>query len=265
MDVIRDVLCRSGVRQCVAFVIGRVASGEEERLRRWLEAGFELGNHTDGHLDASRVDPERFLQDVERCDRLLESIGAFRDGKRLFRFPYLNRGGDPAARRRIREGLQALGYTTVPGSVDFHDHLYEERFARSVRIGSDRVSRRIAERYLTVAVESVRHRAKLCRDRLGRDVIQIAYFHFGGISTQVLDELLSRLRDDGVEWCTVEEALGDPFYVDYDRDDHKNGLATNYLRSATLPGRALRRLCRWSERVGIARQRQLGPRWPFLR
>src|SRR5262245_24482188 len=55
MDAIRETLVAHGVRDCVAFVVGTTARGHEASLERWLDAGYELGNHTFDHRRASRA------------------------------------------------------------------------------------------------------------------------------------------------------------------------------------------------------------------
>jgi peptidoglycan/xylan/chitin deacetylase (PgdA/CDA1 family) len=46
MDGIRVCLQHLKLDHCVAFVVGREAQGNEDVLRRWLDCGYELGNHS---------------------------------------------------------------------------------------------------------------------------------------------------------------------------------------------------------------------------
>ena len=62
-------------------------------LRDWLDAGWELGNHTWGHVDLHAVGLAAYSADILRGERVLKPLLATR-GKvpRWFRHPYLRAG-----------------------------------------------------------------------------------------------------------------------------------------------------------------------------
>ena len=97
MDRCREVLQRHGIPHCVAFVIGSRCA-DKAALERWLQAGFELGNHTHDHKRASDLSVAQFVESLTRCDELLNEVGAFEgDRPRWFRFPCLDRGRGSAS------------------------------------------------------------------------------------------------------------------------------------------------------------------------
>jgi peptidoglycan/xylan/chitin deacetylase (PgdA/CDA1 family) len=264
MDALRGLLTRWGVRHCVAFVIGGRARGREASLERWLEAGYELGNHTFDHLHASHSEPDAFLDSVARCDALLASLGAFDAGRpRWFRYPFLDRGPDAGARRALAARLRDLGYAPVHASVDLYDHRYEAPLAAAEAGGDTARAARILGRYQEVAWRSVRFGAARSRAHAGRAVALIPFFHFGRVSERGLAGVLERLDAAGAVWCAVAEAVADPLYREFDAAYERRGLI---VRSYPTPlgvrlGRGLARL---SERLGCFGQRRNGPRWPYL-
>ncbi|MHC4860778.1 MAG: polysaccharide deacetylase family protein [Planctomycetota bacterium] len=118
MDRVREVLLEEGVADCVAFVTGQAAEDHEAPLSRWLESGYELGNHTHDHPRCSAVSTSSFLESLDRCDRFLEALGAFEGGRqRWLRFPYLDRGADPDTRAELMRALADRGYRAACAST----------------------------------------------------------------------------------------------------------------------------------------------------
>ena len=264
MDVLRQVLQEAGISHCVAFVIGARARGREAVLERWLAAGYELGNHSFDHLRASRSEPGRFLDSVARCDALLAGVGAFDAGRRRwFRYPFLDRGGDPGARQSLAAGIRDLGYTPAHASVDLYDHRYEAPLAAAESVGDAARAARVVARYQEVAWRSVRFGAERSRSHAGRPVPLIPFFHFGAVSERGLAGFLERMRAAGSVWCPLAEAVADPLHREFDAAYERRGLV---VRGHATPVRVrvARGLARLSERIGCFGQRRYGPRWPYL-
>lgn len=265
LDAVRMALKDRGVASCVAFVIGRVATDGVDALQRWLDAGYELGNHTFDHLAAGSVEPASFLDNVAACDRLLESLGGFADGRlRYFRFPFLDRGSNPESRRRIAAGLRDMNYVTVPGTVDFNDHLYEAPLARAAASGNAARISAVEERYLRAARRCLSHHAAWAGGGAAEPLIHIGLFHAGPISSRVLPRLLGNLSASRVEWCAVADALNHPVYRGFEADTNQTGLISYGFRPRSPAARVARKLARASYRWGIASQQRCGPLWPHL-
>jgi peptidoglycan/xylan/chitin deacetylase (PgdA/CDA1 family) len=264
MDRVRETLRGRGVSHCLAFVIGAQARGNEGALERWLQDGYELGNHGFDHVPASRVDPRTFLASVEGCDAVLREVGAFDAGRRRwFRYPHLDRGHDAAAREAVSHGVRGLGYTVVPASTDLFDHRYEGVLARAEAGGDAARAARIGRRYQEVGWRSLQHCADRLHAHLGRPVVQIPFFHFGRVSERFLAGLLERIAAGDMRWCPVEEAVVDPVYDAFERSPERTGLVTRTC-PAPLPLRIRRVLARLSDRAGLFAQQRCGPRWPHL-
>jgi peptidoglycan/xylan/chitin deacetylase (PgdA/CDA1 family) len=257
MDTVREMLVDAGVQHCVAFVVGGHARGQEARLERWLAAGFELGNHTDGHVQASRVPAREFLESVKRCRQVLESVAAGARGSAWFRFPYLDRGADAAHREELGRGITDLGYQLAPASVDFFDYVYEEPFAKDAANAEA-----VGDRYVRVAVNSTVHRAEQARRVEGRAVPMVPFFHFGPVSRRFGPHIMRTLASAGVRWCPLGEALDDPFFRDYVADATRNGVATVAREALGIKACLVRKLARLTNRSGLFGARRLGPPWP---
>ncbi|MDQ2913767.1 MAG: polysaccharide deacetylase family protein [Chloroflexota bacterium] len=96
------------------FVLGRQVQGREEVIRRAVEAGHEIGNHTFDHPHLDTLEPSQIEDELARTSDVIEAAVGLRP--RLMRPPYGM--GDalraaPVARR--------LGMKTVRWSVNPKD------------------------------------------------------------------------------------------------------------------------------------------------
>jgi cellulose synthase/poly-beta-1,6-N-acetylglucosamine synthase-like glycosyltransferase/peptidoglycan/xylan/chitin deacetylase (PgdA/CDA1 family)/spore germination protein YaaH len=116
---ILDVLKRYNVR-ATFFVIGSNAQTNAPLLKRMLDEGHEIGNHTFTHPDVSAITPEQLGFELNATDRLFESqLGRH---SLLFRPPY----GEDVEPERPDQLLPLLltgdlGYYTVGMHVDPND------------------------------------------------------------------------------------------------------------------------------------------------
>jgi peptidoglycan-N-acetylglucosamine deacetylase len=264
MDSVRRALQEAGARSCVAFVIGSHAVGEERRLERWLEAGFELGNHTYDHRHASSRTLAECVASIQRCDEVLGRVGAFHGGRRRwFRWPYLDRGRDPAFREQAARAIAELGYREVPVTVDLYDYRYEHPLSAALKTGDEKRVRAIGARFTKAAVASVRRVDRLARASVGRPRRHLALFHFGEVASVFAQDLLARLRAHDVTWCDVDEALSSPGYAEYCADHGSTGrVGGTWTRS--LGERGLRHAVRGIHLVESLWPASAGPRWPHL-
>ena len=70
-----DLLKRRGTH-ATFFLIGREAVNHPASVRRLLEEGHEIGNHTQDHLNAWKTGPLRAVQDMRSGEEQLGSMGA---------------------------------------------------------------------------------------------------------------------------------------------------------------------------------------------
>jgi len=114
---ILDVLAKAGVR-ATFFVVGEEAEKYPHLVRRMLDEGHQVANHTYIHYGLQNSRSTEYVADVERCQMLLEDIC----GQKLarnFRPPY---GSIPPI---VFLRLVSQGYRMVLWSVDSDDSRLE--------------------------------------------------------------------------------------------------------------------------------------------
>ena len=118
-----DALAEAGA-QATFFVIGEKARRYPHLLRRIVQEGHELGNHTLSHAEPSRTSTEMFLREVRRTRRLLQDLVGC--DTRLVRPPK----GELTPAKCL--GLWRIGQTIVLWNVDPRD------YAMRLRLEMDR-------------------------------------------------------------------------------------------------------------------------------
>jgi peptidoglycan/xylan/chitin deacetylase (PgdA/CDA1 family) len=265
MDRIREALQARGVEHAVAFVISDWARGFEEEMKRWLDAGYELGNHTADHRCCSHRTISESLAAVDRCDRYLEQLGAFSEGReRWFRFPHLDRGEDPGARAQLAAELRGRGYRIAGCSIDSFDFAYEGPLAIAALCAEPERERQILDRFARASTRSVRFQLESSRTLLGRDPAHSLLFHFGGAAAQKLAELLHEWQASGASFCSLDEAVHDPLHHEFDTDYRRQGLFSPQTTDRRIVARLRRRFFGTLQRGSWFEQRHLGPLWPHL-
>lgn len=99
-----NILGREGVR-ATFFVVGKQVEQHPELVRRMMNEGHEVGNHTFNHPRLDGMSPERIRAEIASCDKaILKATGA---RSNLFRPPGM-RYDDV-----VIDAAQALNYVTV--------------------------------------------------------------------------------------------------------------------------------------------------------
>jgi peptidoglycan/xylan/chitin deacetylase (PgdA/CDA1 family) len=207
-------------------------------LDQWLDAGFELGNHSYSHQSANQVPFERFVDDVIKGEVITRPL-LERRGKALtwFRFPYLHAGKDEASHGRILAWLDSRGYRVAPITVDYADYAFAGPFARALAAGDVDLATRIRQAYIAQVDLGFAHAEQASIDVFGREIAQILLIHCNELNAFALGETIATMRARGYRFITLEEAMADPAYA---RRDTFTGPGGSWLgRSAAALGKTI--------------------------
>ncbi|MBC8488447.1 MAG: polysaccharide deacetylase family protein [Bacteroidetes bacterium] len=104
------------------FCLGKKAEKNPEIISQILSCGHKIGNHTYNHLNGRKTNSGEYLQDIKKCDKILDT--------KLFRPPY-----GKITRKQIKElkdNYKIILWTVLPG--DFHKNVTKEQcYKRSIR------------------------------------------------------------------------------------------------------------------------------------
>ena len=183
-------------------------------LERWLRAGHELGNHGYAHLDLHRVEPEAWMDDVLRGERVLRPLVEERGEElRWFRHPFLHTGRTPAIQRRTVRFLDEHGYRVAPVTVDNGEWIYGGAYAEAWNRADEAAMDRLGEDYVRYMLEVVEYYEGQSRKIVGELIPQSLLVHAYALNADWLDRLLTELEGRGYLWVSLEEALEHPAYA----------------------------------------------------
>ena len=206
-----DVLKKHRV-PAVGLVIGGNIEGDRRLLDLWLDAGYELGNHSHGHLNYTRTGAEEYVADVELGRReLAEALGG-RGKVRFFRFPFLREGDTEAKLDAMRAYLAGSGQRNLPVTIDTQDWSYEEPWVEARKKGDERALARIGEEYQQALQLEVRTYESLGDKLFGRPVPQILLLHANEVGAAQWDRLFTWLEEHGYRFAGADEVLADPAF-----------------------------------------------------
>lgn len=187
-------------------------------LQQWIDAGFELGNHTYSHPDLHRIDIAEYERDIVRGEAVTRDLmkAAGRE-LRYFRHPFLRTGRSAEVRERIDAFLSRRGYSVAPVTLDNSDYVFAAAFDRARAAGDDDLTRRIEAGYLDYMLAVVSYYEQQSIAIVGRPMAHTLLLHGNALNAAAIGQLVDRLRARGYRFITLTEALTDPAYATDDQ------------------------------------------------
>lgn len=209
------------VQSATGFVIGsRLDRDPHGRaaLATWLEAGFELGNHSYSHGSIDELGVDAYYADVVRMDETMHALErASGQPSRWFRYPFLEEGRHQQERRLLSQAISALGYRTARVSIDFGDWAWGDPYARCLERGDARALALLSKSYIQNGSAIFEWSREAARQVLRRPFTHVLLLHANVATARNLDALLSEYERLGAVFVPLADALRDPAYAaDYE-------------------------------------------------
>ena len=196
-------------------------------LARWLDAGFELGDHSFSHLHFAAATPVTdYIGDVSRGDTVTRTLLAQRHKPppQWYRHPYLETGATADQRRTFEAWMAAHGYRTAPVSMENSDWQFAQLYDDAVMRGDAPAQARIRRAYLEFTRAIVPWYRQAALDVLGRRPAFVFLLHATRLNADSFDELAATLRANGLTPVSLAEAVKDPAYALPDPYVGENGI-----------------------------------------
>ncbi len=182
-------------------------------LNQWLDAGFELGNHTFGHTSLNNVTLQAWEEDVIRGETVTRILLAQHHMKmRYFRHPYLDTGRDLQTRREAEAFLASRGYRIAPVTMDAWDWMFAGVYEDARKRGDTALQQQLVAAYLKFTGEVFDYYEKFSRDLFAYEPPQVLLLHGNWLEADHIADLLEMLRKRGYEFVTLHDALADDAY-----------------------------------------------------
>ena len=182
-------------------------------LEQWLDAGFDLGNHTYSHPSLNNVPLWQYEDDVVKGEVIMRPL-LERRGRRLewFRYPFLHSGATEEVHQGIMDFLARRGYRVAPVTVDYADYTFATAFRSQRESGHVEAAERIKDAYLNQVGLGFEYAERASAELFGREIPQILLVHCNELNALTLRETITRLRKRGYTFVTLDEAMADPAY-----------------------------------------------------
>lgn len=183
-------------------------------LRTWLDAGFELGNHTYSHPSLDQVPLEAFEADVLRGEAFTRPLTqAAGRTLRWFRHPFLHEGTTPDVRTAFARFLAEHGYRVAPVTVNSAEWVFAAAYANALAQGDAGAAGHIAAAYVPYMQTAFAQAEQLALDLFGRPIPQVVVLHANQLNADHVDTLVAMLRQRGYRFVSLDDALADPVYA----------------------------------------------------
>jgi peptidoglycan/xylan/chitin deacetylase (PgdA/CDA1 family) len=212
--------------------------GRAAVLAMWLDAGYDLANHTYAHPSANKVSVREFEDDIVRGDVIMRPMMEERGRKMVwFRYPFLDSGTTPEVHQAIMDFLEQHHYRVAHVTVDYKDYSFAGVYSRLLRAGDASTAERVKQAYLDQIDPGFDHAEKASEEILGYELPQILLIHCNELNSVTLRESIARMRKRGYTFITLEEATRDPAYS---RADAFAGSGGSWLeRTAKVMGKKI--------------------------
>lgn len=205
-----DTLRKQRVSASVFVVCSRLRENDG-LISIWQNAGHVVGNHTNAHAGASRIDQAAWLDGVSVCQHTL----ARRLGKppKWFRFPYLDHGPDASSQAAIRKGLKERDLTNSPVTAATSEWLVAQHYRRAFEENNTQRQAFLVTEYISHMLKALEESHRLALEIAGRAVPQTLLIHLNELNADHLDTLLTALKDAGATFVPLDTAMADEVYT----------------------------------------------------
>jgi peptidoglycan/xylan/chitin deacetylase (PgdA/CDA1 family) len=203
------------VPEVYAFInAGKVEERHEsmEVLQIWKDAGYPFGNHTYLHTGLTKTSVDEFKAEIDKNEPMLKALSSSGNWK-VFRYPYLREGETLEKRNAVRKYLFDRGYKIAQVTVDFEDWSWNDPYARCMAKGDSKSIEWLRETYLQFADQALDLEEIRSKALFKRSIPNILLLHIGAFDSEMLDELLTRYEQKGVEFIPLSQALRDEVYA----------------------------------------------------
>jgi peptidoglycan/xylan/chitin deacetylase (PgdA/CDA1 family) len=193
-------------------------------LRRWVESGMTLGNHTYSHPDFNRLTVEEFQNEITKGEVVTRQLMRTREPYQLyFRHPMTHTGDTREKKEAIEKFLAARGYKVTPHTIENSDFIFNVAYVQALQNKDEALMRRVREAYIAFTFAATEFAEKISPAVFGREIPQTLLIHVNDVTADCLDDLLKGFEARGYRFVTLDTVMADPAYQTKDTLVSKSG------------------------------------------
>jgi peptidoglycan/xylan/chitin deacetylase (PgdA/CDA1 family) len=187
-----------------AFVIGNNCANltvDQRRtlLRKWQEAGAEIGNHSWSHPDLDKIPIAEYEDNILRGDAFLRETLHI-EHVRWFRSPMLHTGSDAATADRLEQFLAAHQWRQALVTLSASDWMFASVLSNTRDAA---IAARVRESYIPY-LESVTEAGEK------QSIPKILLMHANELNAEKMPEVLAVFKRRGYRFVSLEAAMETP-------------------------------------------------------
>ncbi len=226
-ELIIKGLVESEVSDVLFFVTtGNIGDEGEARLKRYVEAGHHLGNHSHNHISANKTSVNGFMEDIYQAYLILKD---YNGTVPFFRFPYLHYGETNSSIQSIQKYLVELNYRNGYITVNNFDWYINSLLNKAKNERKIIDYEKFGDLYVDVLWEAIEFYDGIAIKSLGRSPKHILLLHENDTSALFISKLVRHIKAKGWKVISPEEA-----YTDAIAESLPNVLFHNQGRVAAL-------------------------------
>ena len=195
-------------------------------LKQWLDAGFELGNHSFSHKSANEISINEYTKDILRGEPITKKLLAEHGiSMRYFRHPFLHTGTSLEVKKEIENFLTKRGYTIAPITFDNSEWIYAAAYDKAIKEKNELIMNKIGEDYLSYMKLKLEYWESQSIALFGRNISQTLLIHANSLNAEYFDDLCNMMREKKYEFIALDEALKDEAYKSPDTFIKINGIS----------------------------------------
>ena len=195
------------------YTNGKRDEQQVDLLRMWLDAGFDLGNHTYSHRSVNKIGLKAYEDDILKGETITKALLEGKSRKlRFFRHPFLLTGKSPDTKAGLSSFLAEHGYTIAPITLDDEDYVFSRAYDVAFDRGDKTLMKEVGNAYSPYMESKVEYWERQAVKLFGREIAQTLLIHANFINSDYLDDLIRMFRKRGYQIVDLDTALKDEAY-----------------------------------------------------
>lgn len=178
-------------------------------LDDWVADGHHVANHTCHHIELPDVSADAFIADIDAAE---DRLAAWLDKAplKLFRHPLCHWGETPDKLARVNAHLKLRGLTPVDVTSWAYEWTWNRAYRNALDAQDDAALSFVKSSFLDFAVSQLWHDMLTAERWFGEPVVGITLGHNVPFFADIASDYFGRLKDAGVIFVALEEALSGP-------------------------------------------------------
>jgi len=186
-------------------------------LKKWLNAGLDIGNHTFSHPSLHDLSVEKFEEEILKGEKITrELLNQNKKELKYFRHPYLQTGRSLEAKNTIEQFLSDHKYTVAPVTIDNADWIFASAYDKAIDSNKAEIMKQIGTEYINYMKSKIKYWQGQSIALFGRNINHVLLIHANTLNAEYFPELCKMIRSMNYKFVSLDEALHDEAYKSND-------------------------------------------------